>query len=308
MSFAEGALTDSTNSGDDWTERELDLIVQTYFAILEAIPTAPRGFKADAKRTLDNEIGRGIGSIDFKLGNLSFVASNVGIPPLPGFAPARKAQRGPIYEAFGRYLTAHPEVLADGAFLPNRAEGVRAGAAGTPSAAPQFPQVDSDPAGLLPTDPVPALSQAREARPEGLVRLVRKFDPAARDERNRLLGRLGEQHVLNHEIARLIGGERMDLAKKVEWTSDVHGDGAGYDIKSFDLDGSERLIEVKATKGGPMTDFFLTRVEREVSMDHQEAWRLYRLHTVATEPRLFVLRPPLEDQVHLQTENWRASF
>lgn len=300
-------MTDSTSSGDDWTERELDLIVQTYFAILEGIPTAPRGFKAEAKRALDAEIGRGIGSIDFKLGNLSFVAGSVGIPPLPGFAPARKAQKGPIYEAFDRYLTAHPEVLADGAYLPLSGP-VGASAAYAPSADVQPKQGNNASAGLLPTDPVPALSEAREARPEGLARLVRKFDPAARDERNRLLGRLGEQHVLHHEIARLISGERMDLAKKVEWTSDVHGDGAGYDIKSFDLDGSDRLIEVKATKGGPTTDFFLTRNEREVSMERQEAWRLYRLHTAFTEPRLFVLRPPLEASVRLTTENWRASF
>jgi hypothetical protein len=306
MSFAESALTDSTVSGDDWNERELDLIVQTYFAILEGIPTAPRGFKAKAKRALDDEIGRGIGSIDFKLGNLSFVAGSVGIPPLPGFAPARKAQKGPIYEAFDRYLSAHSEVLADGAFLSlNRSVGTDT--AGAPSTDSQ-PSQGNDPIGLLPTDPVPALSDAREARPEGLVRLVRKFDPAARDERNRLLGRLGEQHVLDHEIARLVRGERMDLAKKVEWTSDIHGDGAGYDIRSFDLDGSDRLIEVKATKGGPTTDFFLTRTEREVSLERREVWRLYRLHTVATEPRLFVLKPPLEASVRLSPEAWRASF
>jgi hypothetical protein len=100
----------------------------------------------------------------------------------------------------------------------------------------------------------------------------------------------------------------MDLALKVEWTSDVHGDGAGYDIKSFEPDGSDRLIEVKSTKGGPTTDFFLTRTEREVSLERPDAWRLYRLHTLPTSPRLFVLPPPLEELVKLEAENWRASF
>ena len=122
------------------------------------------------------------------------------------------------------------------------------------------------------------------------------------------MGKLGEEHVLNHEIARLIAAERMDLAKKIEWTSDVYGDGAGYDIKSFEPDGSDRLIEVKATKGGPATDFFLTRTEREVSMERPEAWRLYRLHTLPAKPRLFMLSPPLEDVVRLSAEAWRATF
>lgn len=298
-------MTDSTKSGDDWNEQELDLIVQTYFAILEGIPTAVRGFKADAKRALDEQIGRGIGSIDFKLGNLSFIATQVGLPELPGFAPAPKAQKGPIYKAFERYITAHPEVLADEAFLPiDLTKSLKTGTV----AVTKPPQTGESPSDLLPTDPVPELTEARQSRPEGLVRLVRKFDPAARDHRNRLLGRLGEQQVLNHEIARLIAAERMDLATRVEWTSDVHGDGAGYDIRSFELDGSDRLIEVKATKGGATTDFFVTRTEREVSMERPDAWRLYRLHTLPTKPRLIVITPPLEEAVRLRAEAWRATF
>lgn len=298
-------MTD-TAKGDDWTEQELDLIVATYFAILEGIPTAERGFKADMKRALDAQIRRGEGSIDFKLGNLSFIATQVGLPELPGFAPAPKAQKGPIYKAFDRYVSTHPEVLADGAFL---SLGVTTtGDQGGPVIAPTSGSPSKTEESLLPTDPVPALSQNPKVRPEGLVRLVRKFDPAGRDNRNRVLGRLGEQHVLNHEIARLIAADRMDLAKEVEWTSDIHGDGAGYDIRSFEPDGSDRLIEVKATKGGATTDFYLTRTEREVSMERPEAWRLYRLHTLPVKPRLFVISPPLEASVTLEAETWRARF
>lgn len=299
-------MTDSTKSGDDWNEEELDLIVQTYFAILDGIPTAKRGFKADMKRSLDARIGRGIGSIDFKLGNLSHIATQIGLPELPGFVPARKAQKEAIYKAFDRYVSAHREVLADDAFLSLSGASSEV-SGGEPDNTPPS-QNPVAPAGLLPTGPVPPLSEAKSARPEGLVRLIRKFDPAGRDERNRLLGRLGEQHVLNHEIARLVAAERMDLAKRIEWTSDIHGDGAGYDIKSFEPDGSDRLIEVKATKGGETTDFFLTRTEREVSMERPDAWRLYRLHTLPIAPKLFVLRPPLEDAVRLEPENWRARF
>jgi hypothetical protein len=307
LSPAEGALSDTSKSGEDWDEEELDLIVQTYFAIFDGIPTAKRGFKAHMKRELDAQIHRGIKSIDFKLGNLSFIATQIGIPALPGFAPAPKAQKGPIYRAFDRYVSAHSEVLADSAFLPDPSV-MEYGGVSEPAAAPLLEHDATTPRDMLPIGPVPELSQSKEARPEGLVRLIRKYDPAGREHRNRTLGRIGEKLVLRHEIARLIAADQMKLALKVEWTSEVHGDGAGYDIRSFEPDGSDRLIEVKATKGGPTTDFYLTRTEREVSMERPDAWRLYRVHTLPTEPKLFVMPPPLEDSVRLEPESWRARF
>jgi hypothetical protein len=63
-----------------------------------------------------------------------------------------------------------------------------------------------------------------------LARLVRKFDPAARDARNRALGKQGEEMVFAHERQRLVSVGRDDLARQVEWTSQERGDGAGYDI------------------------------------------------------------------------------
>jgi len=100
----------------------------------------------------------------------------------------------------------------------------------------------------------------------------------------------------------------MDLALRIEWTSEERGDGAGYDIKSYDPSGAERLIEVKATRGGSTTPFYLTRTEREVSMEQPASWRLYRLHDLAAAPGLFVLPPPLEASVALDAETWRAHF
>jgi hypothetical protein len=78
-----------------------------------------------------------------------------------------------------------------------------------------------------------------------LIRLIRKFDPAARDAQNRALGKRGEERVFFSEQARLKTEARADLARKVRWVSEELGDGAGYDILSFDATGKERLIEVK---------------------------------------------------------------
>ncbi|WP_375248230.1 DUF3883 domain-containing protein [Sphingomonas sp.] len=57
----------------------------------------------------------------------------------------------------------------------------------------------------------------------------------------------------------------------------VDGDGAGYDILSFDTDGSDRLIEVKTTNGWERTPFHVTRNERAVAEARRSDWRLLRL-------------------------------
>ncbi len=44
----------------------------------------------------------------------------------------------------------------------------------------------------------------------------------------------------------------------MRWVSDEDGDGAGYDIASFERDGRARLIEVKTTRGWERTPFHIT--------------------------------------------------
>ena len=301
----------------DWTAEENDLIVADYFAMLNAELSGANYVKAHHARALDQHIGRGHKSIEFKHMNISAALAELGLPHIRGYRPMANYQRA-LFPALERFLDARPEAWTLGqsvppAALPGVPRGERAsnlGAGFAETGAPYVgPQTSAPPAPgvVIPTD-LPPSATPRKPRPEGLVRLVRKYDPATRDNANRALGRLGEQHVLNHEIARLIAADRIDLAKKVEWTADVHGDGAGYDIRSFEPDGSDRLIEVKATRGGPTTDFFLTRTEREVSEERPDAWRLYRLHTLPVTPRLFVLPPPLEASVRLEAENWRAAL
>ena len=142
-----------------------------------------------------------------------------------------------------------------------------------------------------------------------LDRLVRAFDPAARDARNRALGSAGEAFVVEVEERRLFAAGRRDLMRKVAWTSRDEGDGAGYDVRSFDSQtGLPRLIEVKTTRGSMTTPFFLTRNEEAVSYREREAWRLYRVFEFGESARIFTLRPPLSDVVNLVPATWWASF
>ena len=54
---------------------------------------------------------------------------------------------------------------------------------------------------------------------------------------------------------------RDDLARKVIWVSEEEGDGAGYDIESFEPDGRPRLIEVKTTNGWERTPLGLRNIQ-----------------------------------------------
>lgn len=120
-------------------------------------------------------------------------------------------------------------------------------------------------------------------------------------------GRAGEEFVFEVERNRLTRAGMNKLAGNVRWISEQEGDGAGYDILSFDQSGRERLIEVKTTNGTATTPFFLSRNEHEMAARVQD-WRLYRVHCFSKEPRIFEIAPPLEKSLILQTESWRASF
>ena len=88
---------------------------------------------------------------------------------------------------------------------------------------------------------------------EQTLAIARKFDVACRDDRNRALGRAGEDVVLLNERLILKQAGQDELAGGVRWISEEDGDGAGYDIHSFQADGADRLIEVKTTNGWERT-------------------------------------------------------
>jgi len=103
---------------------------------------------------------------------------------------------------------------------------------------------------------------------------------------NKRLGDLGELWVVEQERLRLINSGRSDLSLKVEHIAMSKGDGAGYDILSFDEQGNELLIEVKTTKGGLMSNFYITRNELERSIIEESKYRLYRVYDFDIEKQV----------------------
>lgn len=103
---------------------------------------------------------------------------------------------------------------------------------------------------------------------------ARKVDFEQINKRNRELGEMGEIFVLQSEIRRLGEG----LGDKVRHVSKDDGDGAGYDILSYNEAGDVRFLEVKTTTGLLETPFYISENERlflEVYGDEAEILRVY---------------------------------
>lgn len=269
--------------GKPWRDDELNAIVADYFAMLSADLSGQPYIKSRHSAALMEQIGRTHRSVEFKHQNISAVLDELGMPWIPGYKPKRNYQNT-IFDAIDRYLSAHPAITE---IVP---------------AVPAKPLLDEV------FVPPPVLSPAILQVPEPLRRLVRKFDPVERDHRNRSLGKAGEEFVLELEKRQLVDADCSDLARKVRWVAAEDGDGAGYDILSFDRSGEERLLEVKTTNGSARTPFFLSRNECSLALKRPAEWRIYRVHLFASKPRIFTITPPLERSVTLSAETWRASF
>ena len=245
--------------------------------------------KAEHRRTLLQLLnGRSEGSIEFKHQNISAVLKGLGEDWIPGYKPAFNFQMS-LVDAVVRWLAINPAWLGR---LPDSRP-----ATGLEESAPIW------------IGPPPTLSnQPPPQELEQMLHIARKFDVAGRDERNRALGRAGEERVLAHEWASLRSAGRDDLARKVRWVSEEDGDGAGYDIASFAPDGQARLIEVKTTNGWERTPFHITRNELAVADERRSEWRLFRLWNFSREPRAFELYPPLNAHVTLTATAFVAGF
>ncbi|MDC5813049.1 DUF3427 domain-containing protein [Vibrio europaeus] len=135
------------------------------------------------------------------------------------------------------------------------------------------------------------------------------IDWAKRDERNRALGQAGELFALNYEKQKLAAANLYDLIEKVEHIAMVDSS-AGYDIKSFDLDGKELFIEVKTTTSNISTPFYISRNEVEVSVELNDNYVVYRLFDFkvnSTKNQFYKLNGAVLNNFDLVAENYSAT-
>lgn len=233
--------------------------------------------------------GRSKGSVEFKHENISAVLLEMELPYIDGYKP-RLNYQGILRDVVAEYVDKHRGQLQSVA---------EAAANAKPDVvpAPNWQTVLVDPPQLI-----PPTKKAPVTKPAG-----KKFNFTEQEARNRLLGRRGEQFVLEFESMRLEGLGKKDLAKHIEWVSEKD-DTAGFDILSFDDKDKERFIEVKTTNYGRSFPFLISSNEAEFSKAHADQYALYRLFTFRIEPRLFLLHGDVRTHCLLEPKTYRASF
>ena len=286
-------MSPNSKAGSNWSDDEAAKVVTAYFELKKQQDLGLAPIKLHLYKEIGEEISRSHKSVERKFQNISAVLERLGIAWIPGLAPLHHFQQS-LADAIESYLVNHPQdeqILAQsGAFSDSH----------------QWPY--TGPTTVLELEAVPPIDASGNGPPEYIERLVRKFDPAVRDFRNRALGFAGEKRVFESEKARLLCANREDLAAKVDWISQTHGDGAGFDILSFDNSGREVFIEVKTTNGPKRTPFFMTRNELEFSKERAENYSLVRLFDFKERPRAFEMRSPLKRAANFAPENYKVSF
>ncbi|MFC7699495.1 DUF3883 domain-containing protein [Bradyrhizobium sp. GCM10028915] len=275
---------DPSKEGTDWTADEVAVLVGSYFLMLAEEKAGREYNKSEYRRGVIAAIGRKPGSIERKLQNVSAVLDEIGVPWIQGYKPLPHYQDA-LVAVVEQQLLRHPELFTIGA-------------------GPLRVRDESDilvaPPAFLNSDP--------EHRPAAIRRLVGKFDPAARDARNRDLGRAGEEFVVGFERRRLEQAGRPNLAKDVRWVSDLDGDGYGYDVHSFDADSGEpRLLEIKTTCGNERTPFWMTRRECDVAAEQGGIYRVRRVFHFRNQLKMFEIAPPLESRLRLAPATFMAT-
>jgi hypothetical protein len=237
--------------------------------MLNAEARGEQRVKADVNLALQGLLpARSRGSIEYKLQNVSAVLDELHLPFIDGYKPARN-------------------------FQSDLRDAVAEWAAGNHSIAEQLASYgDAPPPANLPSvrlrDVLVERPMATRGPRRGLS-ITQGAWGALRDAQLRILGEAGEQWVNGLERAELNAAGRDDLARHVEWISRDRGDGFGYDIASFEPDGSPIQIEVKTTNLGPRSPFYVTRNEVTKSEELAASYRLYRVFDFARDPRLFVV-------------------
>jgi hypothetical protein len=263
--------------GEDWSQAEVELAVADYLDMLTLELRDERYVKADHWRALMPHLrNRSKGSIEFKYGNVSAALRDLGYPFVDGYKPYANYQ-AIVIDVVQQQLKKRQDLIA----LIEQDVSM-------PAIAPTYDDILA----ALVNRPEPPEKKERSTKPVAWYEKPRKrgiVNYLETEASNRSLGEAGEEFIMKFEVARLASEGQERFAAKVERVSHTHGDAAGFDILSFEPDGRERLVEVKTTRYGKYTPFFLSRNEVHTSDAYTDQYALYRLFQFRKHPRLFIL-------------------
>ncbi len=113
----------------------------------------------------------------------------------------------------------------------------------------------------------------------------KRIDWGKTRERNEEIGNLGEEFVMEYEKEFVSDFAPHDVGRVLH-LSQLQGDGLGYDISSITEDGRVKKIEVKTTKNGENTPFYMSENEKLFFETYKDdAVFLYRVYDFDTKTR-----------------------
>lgn len=248
------AYRDTVAADETWSSLENEVIVAAYLDMLDRELRGEPFVKSKINEDVRGKIGRSRGSVEYKFQNVSAVLIELSHPYVRGYKAASNFQESlrdaVVAQVQGRTglrtaalddFTREPTTDAD--FTWNLTEA---------------PSVDSSPH-------------------RDYLRRATKVDFVQVDAANRSLGLAGERAVVELERTRLQQAGLETLAREVRHASQEEGDGLGFDIRSFDLSGEEKFIEVKTTRRGPQWPMLISRNEVQFSQEESARFHLYRI-------------------------------
>lgn len=290
--------------GAIWSREEYRASVEAYFGMLVE-ELAGRSYNKRVVRDalLPRLGGRTAASSEKRMQNISAALQAKRLPYITGYKPLANYAEV-LVSVIDEVLPRFRDLIGitHGSTVPAE-EGDEDEGARTTRMEPPAPAIVSYDACLIaaPTDaPVPRQPKRRTkpAAPGALE---------VRERNERLIGLRGERWIVDMEVHRLQAAGRQDLAAKVVHASKVEGDGLGYDVRSFDVDGSLLYIEVKTTMLGAAEPFIVSDNEVAFSAEFSSAFRLYRVFDLGKVPHLYILSGSLEPQLNLRAREWAAT-
>ena len=273
-----------------WSLVEVEAIVSDYLDMLEMELKGEHYSKIDYNRKLQSQIGRSKGSIEFKHANISAILIEEGFPYIDGYKPRSNYQEL-LRDAVLRRLEFHKEIESLTLEIVNKQPD------------PNTKKIDFSSI-LMPT-PTGSVS-TRDWSNLPTRKSNKNPNYLAIEASNRSLGAEGEKFIMEYEHYRLWTSGLKSLAERIDQVSVTQGDHVGYDIQSFDQDGSPRRIEVKTTRFGLMTPFFASANEVETSKRFSGEYHLYRVFKFEKSPKLFIVNGALSDRFKLKPTQFQA--
>ena len=283
--------TETGATGAAWTRREVELVVGVYLHMLRMQLMGQTPNKAEHNRQLQSMLpARSKASIEYKHCNISAVLVELGVPPLIGYKPLFNYQQLLI------------PIVSEAIANDSRPDEAALRQVETPAEAPLLDSFERFVVAPPEGERLSTYDRTEQVRDRPLV--VRDY--LQREARNRSLGAAGEELVMRYEAQRLHAAGSHALADRIEHVSKTKGDGAGYDILSFEKDGRERFIEVKTTAYIAETPFYVSRNELSFSTEQATQFHLYRLFDFRKRARMFMLAGALDSNCRLDPVSYRA--